>query len=51
MFKQFPLSCGRGLCDCCLTDVEKINRDIETELVRTRIRNLYAGKVLLLGEC
>ncbi len=52
MFKQFPLRyCKDHLCDCCLNQADKLNKYITKEIKRKRVKNLYEGKMILLGEC
>ncbi|CAF0786611.1 unnamed protein product [Didymodactylos carnosus] len=45
-----PRCCHRCACECCLTEEERINRDIDRELRQLRRKNLYERKLLLLGN-
>lgn len=50
MLKQYPIFSCNDICDCCLTEAEKTHRAIEKEIEQMRMKNLYTGKVILLGE-
>ncbi|CAF2332385.1 unnamed protein product [Rotaria sp. Silwood2] len=51
MFNRFiPSCCKDYICDCCLTPIEIINKDINEQLKQWRRENLHERKLLLLGN-
>ncbi len=51
MFKQFPFRCCKDyMCDCCLNEDEIMDKIINKQIKQVRVRNLYEGKLILLGK-
>jgi hypothetical protein len=38
------------MCDCCLNEDEIMDKIINKQIKQIRVRNLYEGKLILLGE-
>ncbi len=51
MFREFPFRCWKDyVCDCCLNESEKADKMFNKEDKERRARNLYEGKLILLGN-
>lgn len=50
MFNHVMLPCCKDyLCQCCLNEEDRINREINEDIKRWRRQNLHERKLLLLG--